>query len=967
MTQGEAEEIIGRREELALFDALLARLAERKAGIVGVVGDPGIGKTRLLGELRSRADAAGHLVLDGSAAEFERELPYSALIDALDAYAGTLDEDRLRKLGVGHLDHLGAILPSLADLAGDEPPATIERHRAHRAVSGLLSGLGATRGLVLVIDDLHWADEASLELLEALVRRPPPGGVLIVAGYRPQQGVRAFGDALASRAPSGETAVISLAPLPEEEAAELIGDDVPGGLREPLLNAAAGNPFYLEQLSRSPGSLATVPSAAAEVLEGGFTVPAAVAASLSDELRAQTPEVLQLLRGAAVAGDPFVLSLATDVAELDRSHGFDLVDQAISTGLVRAAQTPGQFAFRHPLLRRAVYSDSGEGWRIAAHGRAAASLAAAGSEPSARAHHVAASATAGDGEAIELLREAAERAASQAPMSAAAWLRSAIELVPASDPGLRRDLLAELGRALFDGGALEEARAELTRAVELSGQDVNPELVIDLAEIDQWQGRPAAAIAQLERLAPTVADDPARTAHLQLRLLYLERWHGEIESAIQHGAAAMAAAEESGDQAALLVAKAAFAEAASNVDVPSATALYEEAVQLSESLGDHELLPAIDGLYSLGWAAIHLERFETAVAHFERGLRIALRAGSVRHLIVLRSSPAEALIRAGRASKAIARADEAVEAARLQSSPWYLWWSLWIQSAALLRAGEAERSWTAFRESEEAASRMPPQPLIVLLGEYQRAALLSDSGKHEEAIAALTLSCGETLEQMPIGDRQSAWEIQTRAALAGEDFDRAEVVVAGAEELAGGFGLRNLVGVAARCRALLEEARGDVAVAVGAARVAIAAGDDCGALLDRERARIILGRLLVAAGEKTEAAAELTAAEAALADVGAENHRADAARELRKIGRRAPKRARAAPKVGSESELADLSSRELEVADLVADGLTNREIAERLFLSEKTVESHLRNVFAKLAVSSRVAVAQAIERERIRG
>ncbi len=128
--------------------------------------------------------------------------------------------------------------------------------------------------------------------------------------------------------------------------------------------------------------------------------------------------------------------------------------------------------------------------------------------------------------------------------------------------------------------------------------------------------------------------------------------------------------------------------------------------------------------------------------------------------------------------------------------------------------------------------------------------------------------------------------------------------------------------------------------------------------------------MLVAANRRSEAAAVLAQAEESLARLGAENLRAEAAREMRRLGRRTrrrgPEPSTATPAIASGGELDGLSGREREVADLVAQQLTNREIAERLFLSEKTVESHLRNVFAKLGVSSRVAVAQAVERGRMR-
>jgi hypothetical protein len=220
-----------------------------------------------------------------------------------------------------------------------------------------------------------------------------------------------------------------------------------------VLDAAGGNPFYLEQLGRSSASPIEVSAADDEVLEGGFRVPAAIAASLAEELRALDPDTRRLLDGAAVAGEPFRLGLAARISDLGHERSLELIDGAISAGLVRAVATPGHFVFRHPLLRRAVYEGSGEGWRLSAHGRAAAELETQGADPVARAHHVARSAEPGDGTSIELLREAANRTLTRAPMSAAHWLRTAIGLVPDGEVALRTELLGELGRALLAGGA----------------------------------------------------------------------------------------------------------------------------------------------------------------------------------------------------------------------------------------------------------------------------------------------------------------------------------------------------------------------------------------------------------------------------------------------------------------------------------------------------------------------------------
>ncbi len=171
-------------------------------------------------------------------------------------------------------------------------------------------------------------------------------------------------------------------PLTKADAQRMLPAGLGGAAGERVLGIAAGNPFYLEQLARDRRHWR--PRAGAEeVIEGGFRIPAVVAASLADELRRLEPEPRLLLEGAAVAGEPFELRLAAVIAGLDFDRALELVDDATALGIVRPAQTPGHFLFRHPLLRRAAYEGSGDGWRLAAHARAAAELERRGADPGA--------------------------------------------------------------------------------------------------------------------------------------------------------------------------------------------------------------------------------------------------------------------------------------------------------------------------------------------------------------------------------------------------------------------------------------------------------------------------------------------------------------------------------------------------------------------------------------------------------
>jgi len=176
-----AEPLVGRVAELGAIDAALDG-----GQALLLSGEPGIGKTRLLGALTARATARGCLVLSGSASELEDDLPFWIFVDALEEHVAGFDARRLDALGDGVAAELAHVLPALTPRER-APGGTDQRYRAHGAVRALLERLAAGAPLVLVLDDIHWADPASVDLLAALLRRPPAGRVVLAMATRPRQ------------------------------------------------------------------------------------------------------------------------------------------------------------------------------------------------------------------------------------------------------------------------------------------------------------------------------------------------------------------------------------------------------------------------------------------------------------------------------------------------------------------------------------------------------------------------------------------------------------------------------------------------------------------------------------------------------------------------------------------------------------------------------------------------------------
>src|SRR5690242_19708466 len=221
------DRLVGRTAELASLERSLEALGGGGSDAVVLVGEPGIGKTRLLAELAALAEQRGYLLLSGSGSELERDLPFSVFVDALDEYVEGLDPQRLASLAGDVQAELAQVFPSLSGLAGGREVALQhERYRSHRAVRVLLEQLAAAGPIVLVLDDFHWADSASIELVGALLRRPPTAPVLIALALRPRQTPDRLTAVFERAQRTGMLTRLELQALSASEARDLLGERV---------------------------------------------------------------------------------------------------------------------------------------------------------------------------------------------------------------------------------------------------------------------------------------------------------------------------------------------------------------------------------------------------------------------------------------------------------------------------------------------------------------------------------------------------------------------------------------------------------------------------------------------------------------------------------------------------------------------------------------------------------------------
>jgi DNA-binding CsgD family transcriptional regulator/tetratricopeptide (TPR) repeat protein len=960
-----AEQLIGRAAELGVIDSALADLERRSFGALELVGEPGIGKTRLLGELAARADAQGHLVLSGSASELERELPFWIFVDALDEYLESLEPRRKGALDDDLLADIAPVFPSLAD--GAEQAGGDERYRVHRGMRLVLEELAATKPLVLLLDDVHWADPASAELLGSLLRRPPAAAVLLGVALRPRQVPDALAGTLARAESGGGLQRIELAGLSQGEARELLGAAVSAKAAASLYAESSGNPFYLQQLARSPLADRHA-DGRPDVAMAGVEVPQAVAAALTGELALLAEEHRRVLEGAAVAGDPFEPELAAAAAGVTEEAALTALDELLARDLVRQTEVPRRFRFRHPLVRGAVYEAAPGGWRLTAHERAAAALAERGAPASARAHHVERSARHGDAEAIALLTEAGQAAVGRAPASAGRLFEAALRLLPESAPALERAaLLDQIAGAHTASGWFARAYEAMCERLDLPSDEPLPHrvrLIAAIASLENLIGRNQQAHARLVRALDELPDQTSEEAIAILIELGIDGFFRMDYSAMwEYEQRALEAARALGDK--ILMATPAGILAFGQVmdgRFEEAAASAAAGAELIDSFSDEELARCRRATNNVACAELYLERYAEAERHSERALAVALATGQGQFVPILFWTGMIRTAR-GRLAEAAELQDAAIEVARLSGHAQGIAWNLGSRAITATAAGDVEGALAAAEEAVEAAAvgtqgpTFPAMWIYVSLG----AALVEAGDARRATEIVLQGAGGEELPLLPSGWRPSLFELLTRAALLrGSRVDAvkyAERAAAYADEQRM---LRLPRAWAQRAAAEIALADGDPAGAAPLALEAAAAAAEVDHPIEEALGRMLAGRAFAAAGERERATAELTAAAGIFERCGALPRRDAVDRELGKLGKRVHRRTKRGKLDGTGIE--QLTERELEVARLVVDRKTNSQIAAELFLSPKTVETHIRHLFQKLEVSSRVEVARVVER-----
>jgi len=919
-------DLVEREDDLGALAELLDGLVDGRSRAALIEGPAGIGKSRLLGALRDGAAARGVRTLAARGSELEREFPFGVVRQLFEPALAEVDREAAFE---------GAAASARAVFAGEaDQGATFA---VLHGLYWLTLNVGEERPLVLAVDDLHWCDRPSLRFLAYLTPRLEGAPLLLGATLRSAEpGTDPV--LLGEIARDPLTASVRPQPLSVDGVAALLGPDAERDFVAAVHEATGGNPLLLRELVGMLMGEGVAPTAA-NVGAVRALGPTAVSRSVMFRLSRLAAEENEVAKAAAV------LAEGASVADIAALTGLDEATVARATGelaRVEILRREPPLGFVHPLVLEVVYREGSPGERQLAHARAAALLRARGASHEEIATHLLATAPAGDPEVVETLREAGRSAARKGAVdSAMTYLRRAREEPPAPDE--RADVLRELGLAesLSDGPlAARHLRAAYTATQDPAMRAVVAHVLLRLVLFTE---SPAEALALARRYRE---DLPAEMedARLGIEAFELSLTLFGVADPVQAERLERFRDPRLGAGPGAKMAMAIAAVAWSQLDGSG-----EECARLaSASLEGGDLLGADPGFLGiapitvLAWA----DRPEVTAA-IDEALAEAHCHGSLFAISGLHMWQGGAHLRRG-------ELDEAETVLPLAQSEFNLW-SFGAGAGVYLNGFRAivqlERNDLASaRRSIAAVTERPDDDSDgTRYFDNARLAVAAVEGVDPERLLEMA-DAHAARHARVLNPAYNPWREYKVRALA--KLGRREEARELAEEnlrLARHWGAPGTVGAAVRAMARVSEPDETLPYIEEAAAVL----DGGTARLEQAKALTALGRALRAARRPTDAREPLRRAVELAEACGSERVRDIARAELAASGAR--------PRRTALSGVAALTPSEERVARLAADGMTNREVAQQLFVTPKTVEVHLSNAYRKLEIRSRRQLSGALE------
>ncbi|MEU3859424.1 LuxR C-terminal-related transcriptional regulator [Streptomyces sp. NPDC028722] len=968
----ESDVVVGGHTQIERLSAVVQDLTGGRGAVLEVTGEPGIGKTTLLGLLAERAAGAGAAVARAHAAHGTTQ-PGQVVREVLDALEAR-DPPIARELGAG----------------------------ADAEVRSVLGRWAARRGGVLVLDNVHLCDERSAGLIAQLVRTSPPGPFVLALAHRPRRSSPVLREALERGVETGS--VIRLAPssLDLRATSALLGHGgshaastfpharshsardhaytewraspapvVDGTYAEQLHAVSGGNPRVLRILAAARWDPDEWPLSAGPDRDGMLREAVSVVTEL-DSLSADAALTVQV---AAVLGDPLLPDDIAALSGLGLERTLAAFTELVGADLIRPPARGGGYVFRHPVLGHVALEHATPSLRVTAHRRALDLLTARGAPALRRARQAEHLVGAGGAEARQVLVEGAAEVMAESPAVAARWLRLALDHLPAGDrtSATRVVLVLDCCRALSAVGRLQEARSlvhgllrhqsDLSDDLRLSAYAVCGELERLLGRHQEAEAVVRTALDLVPRPLPVPLPAPAAELITTYGRVQLFRGaYGEARDTVRE---AVEAAGAAGPAVPYLRALGALGDTQLGL-LHEAVAEVTECARIVDALPDAAAVTMPDVLAMLGCAELFQERFHDAYRHLERGLQAT--TGATRRFIRINQLVALCHLDqlTGRLEPLCRRAGEAELLARTSGADEAAGIAMILRATGLL--------WTRPRRDTDRLLELAEEGFsLALRKQGWRAAVAAGLRAHTQFLGGDPAGCLRTLVEEGGPQLQRllrAWQpsllaLASLAALRCGDIGAARDWARTGEAVAERLGLPLQQQHVRRARAALHAAEGEHRLAAQMFHEAAESFRRAG--LPVEHAwTLVTGAPSVHAAEGTQQALEWldTAGRAARA-CGAQRIREEAARvrTLLPASRAATGTAvTTARDASAPGTVALLTEREREIAELAAGGRRTKEIAEQLFVSTRTVETHLGRIYRKLDIPSRAALPRALGR-----